>query len=171
MTMIKLIDQLVWVPAAAEIQIEKTWIISSIKKLGVKKIQALAKVASNARRLSYSPYSGYGVGVGLLTASGVISKGVNAEVASYSETDHAEESSITGAIIHGEIKKSGRKFIVAIAVSHDGDTAPCGRCRQIIVEHCDNALVIVADPKGKIRRITSVKILLPYAFTPSDLGK
>lgn len=164
-------DQLIWTPDADNIQAQREWIANTVKKIGLKKLQSLAKTAAKARNFSYSPYSKYRVGVGLLTASGKISHGVNAEVAGYSETDHAEESAVTGAIISGEVKKSGRKFITAIAVAHDGDSAPCGRCRQIILEHCDNTLVIIAYPNGKIRRITSVKLLLPLAFTPSDMGK
>jgi cytidine deaminase len=163
-------DTLIWTPPSADIEKEKLWITKEIKHIGISKLQKLAKQAATSRANSYSPYSKYKVGVALLTSSGKISTGVNAEVASYSESDHAEESAITGAIIAGEIQKSGRKFIRALAVSHDSNSAPCGRCRQIIVEHCDNALIVVCDTKGAIRRITSVKVLLPYAFSPSDLG-
>jgi len=39
-----------------------------------------------------------------------------------------------------------------------------------MMEHADNCLVLTVDLDGKIRRITSLKTLLPYAFSPTDLG-
>ncbi len=39
-----------------------------------------------------------------------------------------------------------------------------------MVEHADNCLVLTIDTQGTIRRITSLKTLLPYAFTPTYLG-
>lgn len=167
----KNISQLTSVPASDELQKEKSWISKEVARISFKKLEELAKTAAKARERTYSPYSGYAVGVALLTASGEIVEGVNAERVSYSETDHAEESAVTGAIVKGEIQKSGRKFIRAIAVSTSSGGTPCGRCRQIIIEHCDNCLVVTANQEGKIQKITSIRVLLPYAFTPSDLGK
>lgn len=164
------INNLIWVPSSKGIEQEKDWIKTEIKRIGLPALENLAKEAAKARKSTYSPYSGYGVGSALLTSSGGIHRGCNVERAGYSETDHSEEVAVSGAVVKGEVKKSGRKFIQALAVSHEGDTAPCGRCRQIIIENCDNALIVVADLDGKIRRITSMGILLPYAFTPSDLG-
>lgn len=164
------VEKLIWVPSPEEIEQERLWIIGEVEKIGLPVLQNLAAEAAKARELTYSPYSEYGVGSALLALSGDTHEGCNVERAGYSETDHSEEAAITGAIVKGEVKRSGRKFIQALAVSHEGDTAPCGRCRQIIIENCDNALIVVADTDGEIRRITSMGILLPYAFTPSDLG-
>lgn len=132
-------------------------------------LENLAKKASEARKIAYVPYSGYLVGAALLTVDGKETAGQNIEVVTYSETGHAEETALKNAVSSGVIQQEGRKFVRAIAVSHEGDTAPCGRCRQIITEFCDNSLVVVADSDGNIRNITSLKTLLPYAFTPSDL--
>ena len=164
------LSKLIWVPSQSVLDEELKWIEKQIDSIGVKRLEQLSTRASKQRDNAYVPYSGYKVGVSLLTTSGNIYLGNNAERASYSETDHAEESAITNAIINGEVKKSGRKFIKAMAVSHKGNTAPCGRCRQIIAEHCDNALILVVNTVGKIKGITSLKLLLGYAFTPSDLG-
>jgi len=83
--------------------------------------------------------------------------------------DVLEESRGNTQAAFDDYKAEGDKFIRAIAVSHEDDTAPCGRCRQIVSEFCDNSLVIVADVEGHIRNVTSIKTLLPYAFTPSNL--
>jgi cytidine deaminase len=160
----------IWTVTTEDMQQERVWIEKQIQELGLQAIENLAKQAAAARANSYAPYSNYHVGVALLTASGTTYTGVNAERASYSETDHAEEAAITNAIIHGEVQKNGRRFIKALAVSHVSDSGSCGRCRQIIIEHCDNSIMVFADENGTIRKITSLKILLPYAFSPSDLG-
>ncbi|OGM02536.1 hypothetical protein A2115_00740 [Candidatus Woesebacteria bacterium GWA1_41_8] len=143
--------------------------MAEAESIGLETLQELAKKASEASKLSYSPQSHYPVGAAILRTSGQSSDGQNIEIATYSETGHAEEQSIKNAVSSGAVRDEGRTFLRAIAVSHKEDTAPCGRCRQIIAEFSDNALVVVADINGKIRSITSSRILLPYAFTLSDL--
>ncbi len=39
---------------------------------------------------------------------------------------------------------------------------PCGMCRQVIAEFCEDAPVLVAGPRGVLRR--SFAQLLPEAF-------
>ena len=163
------IEGLVWVPSPEEIQTEKEWIVRESNEIGMETLQQLATMASEASKLSYSPYSHYPVGAAILRVSGENNSGQNIEVASYSETGHAEEQALKNAVSNGAVQNEGRTFLRAIAVSHMTDTAPCGRCRQIIAEFSNDCLVIVADINGKINSITSSKILLPYAFTPADL--
>ena len=163
-------NNLVWTPSPKEIEAERDWMNQEIQQIGIPVLLDLASLASEARTRSYIPYSKYSVGAAVLTTTGQKESGQNIEIVTYSETGHAEEHAIKNFVSKGIVEDEGRKFIRAIAVSHEGDTAPCGRCRQIIAEFCDNALVVVADTAGKIRAITSKKILLPYAFTPSDLG-
>lgn len=165
------INSLVWAPSAKMIASEKQWITKQIKVIGLPTLERLSLLASKARLRSYSPYSHYKVGAAALDSKGNVHSGQNIEVASYSETGHAEEQSMKNAISNGAVKKLGRKFVRAIAVSHDGDTSPCGHCRQIMQEFTDkNALIVIADSDGKIRRMTSLRILLPDAFGPGDLG-
>lgn len=168
--MITNLASLAWTPSITNHKAELTWIQLEIKRIGQGTLQELATAATKQRDHAYVPYSHYQVGVAVLTKSGNVYLGNNVERASYSETDHAEESAITGAVVDGEVGRSGRKFLTALACSHAGDTAPCGRCRQIMAEHADNCLVLTVDTKGNIHHITSLKTLLPYAFTPTDLG-
>ena len=163
-------ESLIWTPSPEEVEKERDWINTEILEIGLEKLESLATIASEARRRSYSPYSKYQVGAALLTVSGEEAAGQNIEIVTFSETGHAEEQATKNAVSSGAVEKNGRKFIRAVAVSHEGDTAPCGRCRQIISEFSDNSLVVVADDEGKIRSVTSIKTLLPYSFTPSDLG-
>jgi cytidine deaminase len=164
------IQTVIAIPSIQEIEQEKQFIEEQCVVIGEETIHTLAQRALKQQAYAYVPYSNYKVGVSLLTHEGQIFVGNNAERVSYSETDHAEEAAITSAIIGGSALKQ-RTFIKAIAVVHAGISAPCGRCRQIIMEHCDNCLIILANPAGEIHRITSAKIILPYAFTPSELGK
>ena len=158
-------------PTNESIESSRGFLAKEIRSIGMARLSVLAKRAAKNRSLSYSPYSNYCVGVTLLSTSGKVYDGTNAERASYSETDHGEESAVTTAILAGEVKKTGRKFVRAIVVSHASDTAPCGRCRQILLEHCDDCVVVMVKIDGSISGITNLKTLLPYAFSPSDLGK
>lgn len=158
------------VPSPEDLEKEHKWIESEIVAIGSAVLQEMIEKASKQRSFSYAPYSHYLVGACLLTQDGQQFVGNNAERVSYSETDHGEESAVTAAIIGGAAEKD-RRFIRALVVSHATDTAPCGRCRQIIMEHCDNCLIVLVDPEGKINKITSARAILPYAFTPSDLGR
>jgi len=167
----KEIKDFVWTPSPAELLSENEWVVSEVNKVGQHTLELLAKLAAGARGNAYQIYSGYSVGAALLSHSGVVWDSCNAEAVTYTETDHAEKSVITRAINCGETRLHGRKFIRAIAVSHKGESGPCGGCRQRIAEHADNCLILDVDPEGKIKRITSLKALLPYAFTPSHLGK
>ena len=153
----------------AEAEREVRWIEREIEKTGEAKIRALVAEAKKVRLNAYPPYSKFFVGAAILSTSGSIYASCNAEVVSWSDTDHAEQSTVTKAISEGEFKNHGRLFIRAVAVVCPGNAAPCGHCRQVIAEHADNALIILATPDGTIQTITSLKLLLPLAFTPSDL--
>ena len=52
-------------------------------------------------------------------------------------------------------------------------TAPCGDCRQKLLEHTrpgNDPMVIMAGTRGDIIRI-SLKTLLPFGFFPASLMK
>jgi len=158
------------IPSFVDLEKERLWIEKEIEAIGNDMIRTMVEKAAKQRAYAYTPYSGYNVGVAILTDTGQIFIGANAERVSYSETDHAEQAAITAAVNAGAAQKS-RKFLRALAVSHTDASAPCGHCRQIIVEHCEDCLIIVADEKQTIRYISSINILLPDKFTPSALGK
>lgn len=161
---------IIFIPSSQDLEEQQQWIEKEVAAVGQEKIDELVKKALEQRKFSYAPYSGYNVGVAVLTHDGGIFTGANAERVSYSETDHAEQAAITTAVNAGAAIQN-RKFIRMVAVAHTDPSAPCGHCRQIIMEHCDNCVVIVADSEGTIRYSTSMKILLPKEFTPSALGK
>lgn len=164
------INYAITAPKSTNIDSQISWIESELTELGPEKIKRLVDAAVSAQALSYAPYSNYYVGAAALTTSHKIYQGTNIERVSYSETIHAEESAIAAAILGGTAKDEGRRFLKAIAVSHKGASAPCAHCRQIMGEHCDNCLVIITDPTGNIRQVTSLNLLMPDPFTPTYLG-
>jgi cytidine deaminase len=163
-------DLIVYTPSDEEIKKERGWIYKQIEEIGEESLKNLAKSAAKVRPYAYQPYSNYSVGASVLTPGGEIYSSCNAETVTYTETDHAERSAITKAISEGAKEKYGRVFIKAVAVSHTGESGPCGGCRQRILEHSDNCLILDVDEDGEIVKITSANILLPYAFTPASLG-
>lgn len=164
------IKQHIWVPGERELDSQRGWILEEIDRIGEDMLIKLIKEAARVRANAYQPYSKYSVGAALLCISGNIYASCNAETVSYTETDHAERSVITKAISEGEIAKRDRRFIRAIAISGATDCTPCGGCRQRIMEHADNALILAVDEQERIKKITSLAILLPAAFTPAHLG-
>ena len=160
----------IFTPTSQALNGEEKWIKSQLEKIGSKTLNRLIKEAVRVRKNAYQPYSGYKVGAALLSSSNKVFSSCNSEAVTYSETDHAEQSVVTQAIANGETKKR-RKFIIAIAVCHSGESGPCGACRQRLAEHADNCLILDVSPRGRVKAVTSLKVLLPYAFTPSHLGK
>ncbi len=127
--------------------------------------QALVDLANTARQRAYVPYSNYPVGSSLRTKSGRIFTGVNVENAAYPQTMCAERVAIYKAVSEGE-----RDFEVITVVTDNGGS-PCGGCRQVMAEFGLDTIVLLADGTGKIIKETTVKELLPEAFTPNHLGK
>jgi len=127
--------------------------------------QSLIDLANTARQRAYVPYSHYPVGSSLRTKTGRIFTGVNVENAAYPQTMCAERVAIFKAVSEGE-----KEFEVITVVTDNGGS-PCGGCRQVMAEFGLNTIVIMADGKGNIIKETTVKDLLPDAFTPEHLNK
>ena len=125
--------------------------------------QKLVEAARQARGWAYVPYSMYEVGAALLTTSGKIYDGCNVENAAYPTTMCAERVAVFKAVSEGE-----REFEAIAVVTSNGGT-PCGSCRQVLAEFGLETMVLVADETGRVVLETSVRDLLPGAFTPRDL--
>jgi len=130
------LSEKIWSPSPKEIQMKKEWVMRQIELINPTTLLELGKSASIIRARAYQPYSNYSVGVSLLTLDGQVYSSVNAETVTYTETDHAERGTITKAISEGAIERNGRKFIAALAVSHEGDSGPCAGCRQADSRTC-----------------------------------
>jgi cytidine deaminase len=125
--------------------------------------EQLIEAALAARKWAYAPYSKYKVGAALLTASGKVYDGINIENAAYPSGICAERVAVFKAVSEGE-----REFSAIVVATHNGGT-PCGACRQVLAEFGLDTEVIIVNGKGTITQETSVKDLLPGAFTSSSL--
>ena len=99
----------------------------------------LIDTALSARELAYAPHSDFQVGAALLTESNEIVTGCNIENASYGLTICAERTAIGNAVSSGQ-----RKF-TALAVASSGGVTPCGACRQVLAEFCEDLPIILVD--------------------------
>jgi cytidine deaminase len=125
----------------------------------------LIDLAIEARRRAYAPYSNYPVGAALRTKSGKVFTGVNVENAAYPTGICAERTAVFTAVAAGE-----REFEVIAVVTANGGS-PCGSCRQVLAEFGLDTIVLIADGEGNLVQETTVKDLLPGAFTPEHLVK
>ena len=126
--------------------------------------EELCQLAIEAMSHAYVPYSGYKVGAALLCADGTVYQGCNIENAAYSPTNCAERTAIFKAVY------DGHRDFTAIAVCGGkggvitGAFPPCGVCRQVMREFCnDDFLIYLVNDKGY--ETVTLQQLLPYGFS------
>ena len=139
--------------------------------------KALFSLAFDKMTEAYAPYSNFHVGAALLLDDGSIIGGSNQENASYGLSMCAERVALFNAganFPHKKVKK-----IVVVTKNYDNAVdnrpdkdvilAPCGACRQVILEYetrYENDIeILLIDSGGKIISFSSVKNLLPFAFS------
>jgi cytidine deaminase len=124
---------------------------------------ALLRAATEARTNAYAPYSGFLVGAAVCAADGRVFTGCNVENASYGLCNCAERSALFAAISAG--CRAGELTHLAVIADSDGPVAPCGACRQVMMELGGPAFVVIqANVRGEIAQTTAAQ-LLPGAFT------
>lgn len=131
------------------------------------KIKKLYRLASQARNLSYSPYSGCKVGAAILTSKGEFFSGCNIENSSFGATTCAERVAIQKA--KSEVK-SLKITEILVVTDATPPWPPCGICRQVISEFGLEANVHTVNLKGDLFSF-QFKDLLPLSFDPSYLSK
>lgn len=132
--------------------------------------EQLVAMAKEAMMYAYSPYSEYKVGAALLCKDGSVYTGCNIENAGYSATNCAERTAFFKAV------SEGKKDFEAIAICGgkegviDGVFPPCGVCRQVMREFCEDDFLIYLATKDEIKTYT-LKELLPVSFQPDTIQK
>ncbi|MGG7103075.1 cytidine deaminase [Rhodococcus sp. 24CO] len=110
-------------------------------------------------RRAYAPYSGYAVGAAALVDDGRIVSGCNVENVSYGLSLCAECGLVSNLAASG-----GGRLIAFSCVDADGAILmPCGRCRQLLLEHGGPELLI-----DTVRGPRPLAELLPDAFGPEQ---
>ena len=133
-------------------------------------VEKLIDIEIEQLKFSYTPYSNFKVGAALLTKSGKIYTGCNIENASYTPTNCAERTAFFKAVSEGV-----RDFqAICIVGGKDGKlteyTAPCGVCRQVMMEFCNPKTfqIILAVDKERYE-IYTLEELMPLGFGPLNL--
>jgi cytidine deaminase len=126
-------------------------------------IEALIQAARKVRNHAYAPHSGFRVGAALLAKDGHVFIGCNVENASYSLCNCAERTALFSAIAEG-YQPGDFTHLAVIADTHD-PVAPCGACRQVMMELGGAELIVIqASLNGAVSQATA-SALLPHAFT------
>ncbi|MBC5738864.1 cytidine deaminase [Blautia sp. 2744] len=136
-----------------------------------KQIEEMIDLAIKQLDYSYVPYSHFHVGAALLTKNGRYYTGCNIENAAYTPTNCAERTAFFKAVSEG-VKEFDAICIVGgkegVLTEY---AAPCGVCRQVMMEFCDPETfkIILAVSKDKYDVFT-LKELLPLGFGPANLA-
>ena len=118
--------------------------------------------ASAARERAYAPYSHFRVGAAVLARDGRVFGGCNVENASYGLCNCAERTALFAAIAAG-LTPGGFERLAVIGDTA-GPIAPCGACRQVIVELGGPGLPVLMTNLAGDRLTRTAAELLPGAF-------
>ena len=111
---------------------------------------------------AHAPYSGLLVGAAGITDDGTVVTGCNVENASFGLTLCAECGLVSALRASG-----GQRLVAVTTLRADGaPLAPCGRCRQLLLDNGGPSLLIDRGPGTDPVRLGE---LLPDAFGPKDL--
>ena len=135
--------------------------------------QELVARALHARKHAYTPYSHWAVGAALLTEDGTVYEGCNIENAAYTPTNCAERTAFFKAVSEGE-----RAFAAIAIVGGYENTepeqvcAPCGVCRQVMMEFCDpKRFRVILGTKDGVAQVYTLEELLPCGFGSGTLRR
>lgn len=127
----------------------------------------LMLAADGARKFAYVPYSGFRVGAALLTADGKLYTGCNIENAAYTPANCAERTAFFKAVSEGE-----REFAKIAIIGGKNEPlplcAPCGVCRQVMAEFCDENFILVLGNEKEYKEYRLNEVL-PLSFGKKNL--
>lgn len=133
-------------------------------------IKELISKAAGMRKISYTPYSKFNVGAALLAGNGQIYTGCNIENASYTPTICAERTAFFKAV-----SENVRKFTAIAIIGGASDAEeleycfPCGVCRQVMSEFCDDDFLIIIAKSEEEYKVYTLPQMLPERFGPKDV--
>ncbi|MBD5155098.1 MAG: cytidine deaminase [Oscillibacter sp.] len=134
-------------------------------------VQKLIDTAIEQLNFSYTPYSHFKVGAALLAKNGTIYGGCNIENAAYTPTNCAERTAFFKAVSEGV-----RTFdAICVVGGKDGVlteyAAPCGVCRQVMMEFCDpDSFQVILATSREQYDVYTLRELLPLGFGPANLA-
>ena len=132
------------------------------------KASDLIKLAAEARKKAYADYSGYKVGAAILGKNGKVYTGCNVENAVFPAGICAERNAIFSAVADGTREFSKIAIVGGSGEKVTGYAYPCGICRQVMREFCDDDFeIILYDGRKQLRK--TLAEILPFSFSRADL--
>lgn len=133
--------------------------------------QHLVANAREAVKGSYAPYSNFHVGAAIALDNGQIARGANQENVAFPSGTCAERSACFWA--GANFPEARFEMIAIYAIGTDGQptqppTAPCGACRQALLEYeilAGHDVPVLLAGRDEVYRIPSVRALLPLSFS------
>ena len=138
-----------------EVDMEKDAVIAPV---------ILVRMATAAMENAYAPYSKFKVGAALLCDDGEIYTGCNIENASFTPSNCAERTAIFSAVNEGKHNFKAIAIVGGMLGKADSVCPPCGVCRQVLAEFCDEDLKIYLGRSDGYDEYTLGE-LLPLGFT------
>ncbi len=135
------------------------------------KPEQLILIAKAAMDNAYAPYSGCQVGAALLCDDSTVFTGCNIENAAFGPTVCAERTALFKAV------SEGKRNFSALAVCGGkngvitGLFPPCGVCRQVLREFCDDSFPIYLADTGDTYEVCTLGELLPKSFRADTFQK
>lgn len=124
----------------------------------------LYEAAREARGKAHAPFSRYAVGAALLTGDGRVFTGANTEFGIPALGVCAERAAVIRALT------AGARELVALAVvtGSSPPAAPCGLCRQTLLEVVDDDLpILLANLDGERQEMRLSELQpRPFRFRP-----
>lgn len=126
---------------------------------------ALIAEAIQARENAVATFSNFKVGSAISTPAGRIFRGCNVENSTLGLTVCAERVALLAALAAGE-----RSFDrIAVITQSEQPSSPCGACRQLLWEFCDDIEVVIANLDGNVRRLRLAELLPePFVFKAEE---
>lgn len=135
-----------------------------------KMIEEMIDTAIGQLKYAYTPYSNFKVGAALLTKGGKIYTGCNIENAAYGPSNCAERTAFFKAVSEGEREFQAICIVGGMNGVLTDYTAPCGVCRQVMMEFCevDKFQIILVVDKENYKTFL-LRDLFPMGFGSRNL--
>jgi cytidine deaminase len=127
---------------------------------------ALLKEARALLKRAVAPYSRFHVAALLEDADGVLHPGVNVESASFGLSLCAERNALFGALARG----AAAPRRLAVVAGSARPVLPCGACRQVLLEHAPDLVLVLERPDGRPEEVP-LRELLPRPFREFTPGE
>lgn len=133
--------------------------------------EEMISLAMEQLSFSYAPYSGFKVGAVLLAKNGKVYTGCNIENAAFTPSNCAERTAFFKAVSEGEREFQAICIVGGKAGVLTAYTAPCGVCRQVMMEFCDpDTFQIILAVRKDQYKVFTLNELFPLGFGPDNLA-